>query len=187
MNVVAEISIIDIAVVAILLFGAIRGGIRGFSGEIAGVIAALAAFGLAWLLTPVVAVWLAENSRLSERGAMALTFAMTAIAVILAGMLISYLLRSFIRMLIAKPLDTVIGVMAGILRVAFIIVIIFFVMNMVNNEYLNRHFGEDSITGRHISRRLPEEWRDNAEDLLQDGKRSISEALQGGKQEEPED
>lgn len=163
---------LDLLVLALLLFGAIRGGIRGLSGELAGVIAAVTALILAWHLSPLLSAWMTDHSRLDNQGALALTFTLTALFVIISGVILSFLFRGFIKLLIAKPLDIVSGIFAGITRMALILLIVFCIMLLVKSDYLNRTFGE-SATGQMIQEKLPDDWKNKTVEIWENSSSTV--------------
>jgi uncharacterized membrane protein required for colicin V production len=150
MNHFPAISVIDIAVLVIIGVNLIIGLRRGLSGELAGLIGTIAAFGIgAHFLSPFGA-WLNNHTRLGERPAQALAFISVAVGVIIVMILLRLLLGKLMKISFEPTIDKIGGFASGLVRSCILVLIIVVSVLMCPNDYLNRKFGEESVVGRSV-------------------------------------
>jgi uncharacterized membrane protein required for colicin V production len=150
MNHFPAISVIDIAALIIIGVNLIIGLRRGLSGELAGLIGTIAAFGLgAYFLAPFGA-WLQDHTRLGERPAQALAFISVAVGVIVVMILLRLLLGKLMKISFEPTIDKVGGFTSGLIRSCVLVLIIVVAIQMCPNDYLNRKVGEESVVGRAV-------------------------------------
>lgn len=147
-------STIDIAALVLIVFGAVHGCIRGLSGELAHVLSVLAAFVFGLWIHPPFAAWILAHTRLSERPAQALAFAGAVLCALIVMFCLRFVVGRVMKVVIEPPFDRIGGVLAGFVRSCVIVVILFILLNMWPNEYLNRTFGEESVIGSLVRSRM---------------------------------
>jgi uncharacterized membrane protein required for colicin V production len=154
MNHLPDINVIDIAAVIVVCVSLIIGIRRGLSGELAGLIGTIAAFGLgAHFLAPF-GVWLQAHTRLGERPAQALAFISVAVGVIIVMILLRLLLGKIMKISFEPAVDKFGGFASGLIRSCVLVLIIFVSIQMCPNDYLNRKFGEESVVGRFVAKHV---------------------------------
>ena len=148
MNHLPAVNVIDIAAVLIVCVNLIIGIRRGLSGELAGLIGTIAAFGLgAHFLSPFGA-WLKDHSRLGERPAQALAF--ISVGVIIVMILLRLLLGKIMKVSFEPSVDKIGGFASGLIRSCILVLIIVVAVQMYPSDYLDRKFGEESVVGRFV-------------------------------------
>jgi uncharacterized membrane protein required for colicin V production len=146
----------DVLALAVLVYGGIRGCRRGLSRELAGLVSWAVTLGLGLRFHGRFGAWLANHSRVTGPAAWALAFVLAAAGVFLAMGLLRLLLRRVMRLFVEEKAERPGGALAGALRGTLLAAAIFIAMNMVPSQYLNRKFGEESVTGRILLALLPE-------------------------------
>jgi uncharacterized membrane protein required for colicin V production len=146
---------IDIAVVAILLFGAIQGYVRGLSGELARLISTVIAFFAAVRFYRPIAVHIAANTRADEDIAQVLAFAATLIGAVLILLLIRIILKVLIQVVVNERFDKATGLIAGLLRTSLFAAAVLIALLLWPNETLNTTVREKSMSGAALVRFLP--------------------------------
>ena len=149
------LSLIDCVALALLAAGTVRGMLRGLSGELARLLSVVTALVAAlWLYAPAGA-WLAGNTRLQGRLALAAAFSVTLIAAVVAMVVVRFLLKRVMKVVIEERFDRRLGLAAGFGNTLMVIAIVFLLVNMWPHDYLNRKFGEESLIGTLVLRALP--------------------------------
>lgn len=145
-------TLVDIAALVLIGLGTLHGCLRGLSGELAQVLSVVAAFvfGL-WLHQPF-ALWMMENTRLSERLSQAMAFAVTILSALVVMLCLRFVFGRIMKVVIEERFDRAGGGVSGFVRSCLIVIILFILLNMWPNEYLNRKFGEESMIGSFIHR-----------------------------------
>ena len=143
-------NLIDIIALALIVLGSIHGFIRGLSGELSHFISVLGAFIFGMWCREPLGAWLLQNTRLNEQPAEAVAFISTILAALVILLCLRYFLRKIMKVVIEEKFDRIGGAIAGFLRSVIIIIIIFIFMNLIQHEYLNQKFGDESIIGSFI-------------------------------------
>jgi uncharacterized membrane protein required for colicin V production len=149
-----SISPVDIVVLAIIVVNIIIGIKRGLSGELAGLVGTIAAFGLGVYFLGPFGAWLQEHTRLSEKSAGATAFITVAVGVLVVMILLRLILKKIMKITFEPTVERVGGCVAGIIRSVVLVLIIFVAILMCPHDYLNRTFGEESIVGKVIAERV---------------------------------
>lgn len=141
---------IDLAALILLVFCAVRGGIRGLTGEVArvaGLLAALAAgYWTSGLWGGVALRCFPEGANAYGRGLVVV--AGLVVAAILAAQLVRWVVDRFLRLLLDQPANAVLGVVAGSLRAALLLLAFFLVASLVAYGSVGRVLFEGSVSGR---------------------------------------
>ncbi len=156
MDILPPLNVIDIVALAFIAVCALHGLYRKLSGEIAHVLAALAAFILGIFLYRPFGNWRLGNTRLDERGAHAVAFLLTVLVAIVCMVALRFVVKRAMTVVFEPATDRIGGLFAGALRGAVIMAIVFVVMNVWPHDYLNRKFGHESLVGTLVLRLLPE-------------------------------
>ena len=146
---------VDIVALVVVALGTWSGYRRGLSGELAratGVVGALVA-GL-YVHGPL-GLWLTEHTRLAQASARTLAFAVSVAGSIGLLIVLRSLLGRIMRVEVEKAADKPGGAVAGFLGTSAMVAIFFLLMNMWPHPYLNRMFGERSMTGSLVLRATP--------------------------------
>ncbi|MCK5849701.1 MAG: CvpA family protein [Kiritimatiellae bacterium] len=148
-------NIVDYVAIGIVLLGLLQGYHRRFSGELAHLISVIGAFILGLLLYRPFGGWLIDHTRLTDQTANVVAFITTMIVCLIIMTIIRLSLRHIMRVVIEEEVDKTLGAIAGFLRVSVFIFVVFLIMNMWPNDYLNSIFGEESFIGRTIVKLTP--------------------------------
>ncbi len=155
MGILATLSIVDVIALCFILLNALWGLQRGLSGELARVGSVILAFVIGLAAYGHVGEWLAQQSRLGPRAALATAFVVTIMGAFVAMLFLRLLLKRVFEVAIAERHDRTAGFIAGTVRATLIVIIVFIAMNLQTNADLNRKFGEESVLGtlllRHMS------------------------------------
>jgi uncharacterized membrane protein required for colicin V production len=146
---------IDIAVLAILLFGCIQGYIRGLSGELARLIAVVIAFFSAIRFYRPIAARIAEGTRAETEIAQVLAFVATMLAAIVVLLIVRLILKRVIQVVVNEQFDHIAGMFAGVIRTALFSAAILVAMLLWPHEGLNTTVREKSNVGAFLVRVLP--------------------------------
>jgi len=141
---------IDVLAVALLAFGAVRGGFRGLTGEVARIAGFVAAVGAGfWVSTfwgDCAARWLPAESQAAWRGLVVVVG--LVVSAVAAGQLVRWAVDRFLRLLLDQPANAVLGVVAGGIRAALLVVVLFFLASFVAFGESGRVLFKDSAAGR---------------------------------------
>jgi membrane protein required for colicin V production len=157
-------ALVDVIAVALIALAALHGSFRGLSGELASLVATVAAFWFGVHGYQPVGAWMDAHSRLHGRPAFALAFATVIVAGVLIMLVLRWALKRIIRVVVEPTADRVCGTLAGGVRGALWVTALFILANLSPNTYLNRKLGEESLVGTLVMRALPhgrellEEW-----------------------------
>lgn len=152
----APLNAIDVAAIVAVLAFATRGCFRGLSGELASLVSLAVTLVLSLRFYRPLAAWFLEHSRLEGAGATSLAYGCVAIAAFLFMVAASALLKRVLRVVVEEEAERLGGFIAGFLRGAFVVVLIFVAMNLAPQPLLNRSFGRESAVGSLILGLLPE-------------------------------
>lgn len=147
-------SVVDIVACVLIALGTLQGLLRGLSGELAELLSLVAAFvfGL-WFHQPL-AAWMQDNTRLSDRPAQTLAFAMTVLTALIVMLCLRFVVRRVMKVVIEARFDRVGGAVSGFARTSVIVLILFVLFNIWPHAYLNRVFGDESLIGAWVRSRL---------------------------------
>ena len=148
-------NIVDYVAIGIVLLGILQGYHRRFSGELSHLISVIVAFIFGLFFYRPFGGWLIDHTRLTGQTATVVAFITTMIVCLIIMTIIRLSLRRIMRVVIEEEVDKTLGAIAGFLRVAVFVFIVFIIMNMWPNAYLNRIFGEKSFIGRTIVKLTP--------------------------------
>lgn len=150
-----DFNIIDVFALVIIVVSVIVGYRRRLSGEIANMISIVAAFCMGLFFYQPLADWFLANTRLDGRNSQGIAYVFVVIAAIVVMIVLRLLLGKIMRIVIEEEFDRMGGLFAGLVRAVLFILIIFMAMNLVNHDYLNRKFGEESVVGRVVVKFIP--------------------------------
>ena len=150
-----SLSLLDAVGLLALLIGALRGLIRGLSREFGDMVTALAAFAVALRFHGPFGEAVAARTRLDLPPARAIAFALLAVAAIVILAVCRLILRLFGQITFIPLVNRAGGLLAGLVRSAALLAVMFAVMNLWPHEYLNRTFGEESALGALLLRAVP--------------------------------
>ncbi len=146
----------DIVALILLLAGTVVGYRRRLSGELSGAVGMVAAFGAGLLARRPLGIFLLENSRMSPAAAQGAAFFLAIVLALLAMAAVRLLLRKIMRVAFEEPFDKTGGAVAGFMKTALFLAIVFLLANMTPYEGLHRLLGEPSFLGRIALRFTPE-------------------------------
>jgi uncharacterized membrane protein required for colicin V production len=150
------LSIVDVVSLSLISLSALRGYLRGLSGELAQLIGATAAFVLGVYLLGPLGTWCIGHTRLSPMSARAVAFVATVAGVIAVMVLIRMVLKRVMKVVFhQQAFDRFGGLAAGFARAVVVLAIVFLAMNLAPHDYLNRKFGEESVLGTLLLRAMP--------------------------------
>jgi uncharacterized membrane protein required for colicin V production len=155
MSTFSGLNPVDIAALALIGIGCIQGYFRGLSGELARLIGTVIAFMAGVSLNEPVGEWILENTRLEDQAAHAVAFIATVFLCIVIMLILRVVIKKMIKVVFAERFDKTVGIFAGMLRMVVVVCIIFICMNLIPHEYLNLHFGEESVIGRVVVQYVP--------------------------------
>ena len=147
-------NVVDIAALVVCVIGIIQGLRRGLSGEIARLIGVVVAFILGVFFYRPFGSWLVDRVRISEL-AFAVAFILTVMGAAVVMLLVRLVLKRIMVVVFEPHAEKIGGAIAGFLRMSFFVLIIFVMMNMWPNDYLNKIFGEDSVIGSQVVKIVP--------------------------------
>lgn len=148
-------NVVDILAFIVVAIGTFQGFRRRLSGELAHLISVVAAFTLGLYFFRPLGSWLCAHTRLSEQAAHMLAFIIMIIVAVAAMVLLQFVLKRIMKVVFEETVDKTGGVLAGFVRSAIFVIIVFLIMNLWPHDYLNRLFGEESVIGTVIIRYMP--------------------------------
>ena len=156
---------IDIAAAVLVIVFCIAGSVRGMAGECARLLALGTGVVVVRLLYPLLKTHVFDGEEIPWR-ILAMVGAIVAAAV--AGVLVHWLSKKFIRILVGQPADAIIGAAMAIATTVLAIVVALFFLYAVPNSSLHETVFERSVTGR-CTRPLIEHYRERmaARDALE--------------------
>ena len=149
------VNAVDIGALLVICLSTLRGFHRGLSGELAQLISVTVALILGLYARDPFASWLLANTHLASRSAHALAFALVVTGVIIAAILLGFVFSRIMKIVFEESVDKPGGGFAGFVSGILIVALVFMIVTMWPNEYLNRQFGEESIIGRAVIRWTP--------------------------------
>jgi len=150
-------NILDIIIGIPVLWLAYRGFSKGFVIEITTLIALLLGIYAAVNFSSFTAGLLNDYFTLEEEYMTVLSFAVTFVAVVIAVALIGRLLEKFVNLIALGFLDKLAGGLFGILKAAFVISVIFLVINSfdLNETIISKEKKENSLLYRPVEALVP--------------------------------
>ncbi len=155
MDSLPEFNLVDIVALILIGIGCVQGYFRGLSGELAQLIGTILAFMAGISLHEPVGSWILENTRLEDQVAHAVAFVATILLCIVIMIILRLVVKKLIKVVFAEKFDKTVGAFAGMLRMSVVVCIIFICMNLIPHEYLNRHFGAESVIGSVVVQYVP--------------------------------
>lgn len=141
---------IDLVALVLLVFCAVRGALRGLTGEVArtaGLLAALAAgYGTSGLWGTLALRWFPDGGGTTARGLVVV--AGVVVVATLAAHAVRWAVDRFLRLLLDQPANAVLGVVAGGLRAVLLLLAFFLVASLVAYGEVGRVLFEGSAAGR---------------------------------------
>lgn len=150
----STISVIDAAVVILLLFSLVRGVFKGLSGELAGLISAAAALAAGWYAFRPLGAWVEGHTRLSGGPAYVFAFALAVIAGYVAMRIIRLVLRSILEFSFKGTIERVGGALAGLFHGAIVAAVVLVFLSLWQNETVHRLITQESVAGRFVTQSL---------------------------------
>ncbi|NQU40574.1 MAG: CvpA family protein [Lentisphaerae bacterium] len=150
-----QLNVVDIVAVLFVLLHIVLSCRRGLSEEIARLLGAIVAFWLGLRYHDSVAGWLADHTRVEGQTAQVVSYIGVVLLVMLASLLLTVVMSKLIKLAIPEGVDAIAGGVAGLVKGALYVAIIFLAMNLWPHDYLNRHFGEESLIGSFVMRLVP--------------------------------
>lgn len=147
---------IDIAAAVLIIVFCIAGSVRGMAGECARLLALGTGVVVVRLLYPLLKTHVFDGEEIPWR-ILAMVGAIAAAAV--AGVLVHWLSKKFIRILVGQPADAIVGAAMAIATTVLAIVVGLFFLYSVPSESLHEIVFERSITGR-CTKPLIEHYRE---------------------------
>lgn len=180
-----QLSLVDVIAVLFVLLLVVLSWRRGLAQEIGHLAGSIAAFVLGWIYHREVGEWLVAHTRLTGDPARVAAFIGTVLVVILVSFVITLLLSRLIKQIIPEGIDHVGGAVAGLIKGSVYVLLIFLVLNMWPHEYLNRHFGEESLIGTGVLKILPSvkeklqelNVREKVQETVRDSQRDVERVL----------
>lgn len=149
-----EMNLIDLAVAVYLIFGMIRGFLRGLSGELARVVSMVVVLALGWQFYRPLGAKLVEITRLGEGVAQWAAFLLIVVVAGVAAILLRWILRNLVEFSFKGAIEKVGGMAAGVVRSGIWVVLAVVAATLSPSEYLGRVFGQESRIGSLIVRSL---------------------------------
>lgn len=153
---ISLIDLVDIAAfvaVALMMLMGIR---RGLSGELAGMVSAVAGFLFGVLFFSAIVDWMMEHSRLGYESARLVTFVAVMLISISVMLVLRIVLHMLLKLAIDKKTDRWGGGLAGVLKGVIIVLAIFVLMILSPVESARRTFGDKSMIGVLLLKAVPE-------------------------------
>lgn len=146
---------LDAAAMVVVALGTVRGYFRRLSGEMASLLSMIVALLVGLRCYHPFGAWLLDHSRLAPQPARAVAFAGVALGCAVVMLALRIALKRVIRLAIEERADRIGGLVAGFVRSSVLVLIVFVVMNMWPQDYLNRVFGRESLLGTVLLRAAP--------------------------------
>jgi membrane protein required for colicin V production len=149
------LNLVDIVAVLFVLVHVVLSWRRGLSEEIGRVAGAILAFWIGLHYHEAVAGWMTDHTRMGGQSARVTSYIAVVLLIILGSLLLTLFVSKILKLAIPEGADKVWGGVAGLVKGAFYTAIIFLAMNLWPHEYLNRHFGGESMIGSVVVKWIP--------------------------------
>jgi uncharacterized membrane protein required for colicin V production len=158
-NLVARWGAVDVGFGVFLIFFVIRGFIRGFSKEVAGLIMMIIVAAGGWTLYRPISKWLLENTRISKHEAadlIALSSSVLCLYVLLrlGGWVLSRIIDYAFNDKIERPGGLIAGGVQGLAWISLFVLAV----GVSGNPYLNQKVIVDSRIGSFLASRVSGWW-----------------------------
>ncbi len=142
-------GVADLVYALLLLFGLVRGAIRGASGEIAATVGTFLTFLGAWRFHRPVGDFLLQHTRIENAyGSRALSYVLLALLFFAAWTLVTWLLRSLFEKAVPDQAERPLGAFLGAAKVLVFLCLLLMGASLVQIESLRTHLIERSAFGR---------------------------------------
>lgn len=149
-------NLVDLAAVVLVILAALRGMLRGLSGELAALVGAGAGLLLGLMAYAPCADWLVKQAHMSERAALTASFGVIVIGAIMLFLVVRWAMGKVMHVVVEPGPDRACGIVAGLLHGLVLVVIVFVLLNLAPNAELNRLFGSESFVGTLVHRAAPD-------------------------------
>ncbi len=149
------INLVDIVAILFILVYVVMGWRRGLAAEIGHLAGAALAFWIGLRYHERLAAWMTGHTRMEGAPATVVAYVAVVLAIILASMILSLVLSKLMELAIPEGANKVWGGMAGLVKGSLYAAMILLAVNLWPHEYLNRHFGEESVLGAFVMRWVP--------------------------------
>ena len=153
MEALPNMNIVDALAVLLLVIGVILGFRRGLADQLASLIGVVIVAVGAYHAYQPLGNFLAANTSLSSQWSRVLAVVLLMLASMLVMALIHATFGNLMKVVFAGWLDRLGGAVAGLVKAAALVLLIFIIMNAVPAPRLNRWFGEESLIGRQVLKR----------------------------------
>jgi len=144
---IEQLNLIDLACAIFLLFGIIRGYLRGLSGELARVISMVVVLFLGWQFYAPLGAKLMEITRLDEHESQLAGFLSILVGAGIVMVFLRWILKNLMDFTFKGPLEKVGGMAAGFVRTGIWVTMVVVAATLSPSDYLNRKFSEESQIG----------------------------------------
>lgn len=150
-------SVLDIILAALILFGLVRGLMKGFFVEIASVVALVAGVYGAIHFSNYAATFIDENSQWDEKTVNILAFAVTFVIIVLVIALAGKALTKLADFAALGILNKLLGALFGALKVAVILSVVLIVFDSLNRAipFTDEKTIEDSVLYEPVKSLVP--------------------------------
>jgi len=149
------LNLVDSVALLFVLVHVVLSWRRGLSEEIGRVAGAVLAFWMGLRYHEAVASWMTDHTRMEGDPARVVAYLGVVLLIILTSLVLTLVTSKLIKLAIPDGVDKVAGGVAGLVKGTFYTAIIFLAMNMWPHDYLNRHFGEESMIGSVVMKLVP--------------------------------
>jgi uncharacterized membrane protein required for colicin V production len=159
-----QLDVLDVLIAVYLLFGAVSGVRRGLSGEIARLISLGVAVIAGWQFHEPLGEQVERYTRLQGPPAFLVGFLATVLAAGLIMLLLRLMLKNIMEFAFKGKIERVGGLIAGILRAAFISSLIVVAISVLPVPYLQKRVWEESRVGMAICKLILPIYQDIADE-----------------------
>ncbi len=165
------LNYLDLIIILLLVWGAIRGFTRGLIIMIASFIALIASIWGAFKFSGAVADWLVHTMNVSSPYIHLVSFTITFIGIAIAINVVAFLISRFLDVIALGFINRLLGSVFGILKMALLLSVIFIILNAFNrrHDFMPRENIEGSYLYSRVAGLAPEVFPFlRSEDLWQD-------------------
>lgn len=146
---------LDLLVILVLTFFAVRGYKRGLSGELLRIVGLIASFMLAYQFFGVIGEKLTAHSSLPEQLGYIIGYILVFTIVFLFFVVVRIIVHRMMSYSFVDALEKGGGLTAGIIKALFILSIVYVLIGMLHIPALTRYIVTRSFTGQYIMRISP--------------------------------
>jgi membrane protein required for colicin V production len=180
------LNLVDIMALLFVLIHVVLSWRRGLSEEIGRVAGAVLAFWIGLRYHQIVADWMTDHTRMEGPPATVVSYITVVLSIILASLILTLIVSKIIKLAIPEGLDRIAGGVAGLVKGAFYVAMIFLAMNLWPHDYLNRHFGEESVIGSIVMKWVPavqermeeKDVADRVRETVEESREKVEEVLE---------